>query len=107
MCGVQRIETEVGRREPSVREMFRTASYLASQRPLSVNRQGQPHTATATPGAAAARGATTSRPHAPPTAQQSLHMQPRHPVLGLQAAAGQEPVSPSQPDGAGCGEERV
>lgn len=30
----QRIETEVGRREPSVREMFRTASHLAARRSI-------------------------------------------------------------------------
>ena len=35
---LQRIETEVGRREPSVRELFRAASELAVQRPLVVHR---------------------------------------------------------------------
>ena len=30
----QRLEEEVGQREPSVRELFRTASMLASRRPI-------------------------------------------------------------------------
>jgi hypothetical protein len=35
---LQRIEVEVGHREPSVRELFRAASELAVQRPLVVHR---------------------------------------------------------------------
>ena len=38
----QRIETEVGRREPSVRELFRTASQMVSQRFIIIHRGGQP-----------------------------------------------------------------
>ena len=33
LARTQRIETEIGRREPSVRELFRTATMLASKRP--------------------------------------------------------------------------
>jgi Kef-type K+ transport system membrane component KefB len=37
----ERLETEIGRREPSVRELFRTASRLAAQGPIDVVRYNQ------------------------------------------------------------------
>lgn len=79
LCPVQRLEAEMGRREPSVRELFRTASRLAqtfivrqppagsAQTGGSGNRRSQ-DSATAT---AAAKGSTKggseagSRPRSP------------------------------------------
>lgn len=53
---MQRIETEVGRREPSVREMFRTAHHIASQRTLPIYQQQKPGGAAVTATSATAPG---------------------------------------------------